>query len=211
MFVDAIPMSKKVCKFPIKVKLAYATRENFLGRVVDGYKNTHVCLLSPKTAQALCEIQNTLNNRGLGVFVFDAYRPLRAVKDFANWVTSPITDPYEWERKELHFPHLRKEDLVPKGYIADTVSEHCFGNVVDLTIMDLETGQFLDMGTIFDYFGELSHHHQSAEAIGKRAAENRALLLKTMEEHGFASYPYEYWHFSYKEKEIDTPQDFVII
>jgi D-alanyl-D-alanine dipeptidase len=209
MFIDVVQMSKKFCQFPIKGKLVYATKENFLGRPVDGYQNTDIFLLSPKTAQALCHIQNELNQQGLGLFVYDAYRPLRAVKDFAKWATLPISNDYEMERKQLHFPLLEKEALIQKGYIADAISGHCYGNVVDLTLMDLKTQEVLDMGTIFDYFGELSHH--ACLDIGEKCLENRRLLLSVMEKHGFDAYAYEYWHYSYKEREVNEPQDFVII
>ncbi len=37
VFVDVIALSKKRCLCPIQGSLAYATSENFLGRVVDGY------------------------------------------------------------------------------------------------------------------------------------------------------------------------------
>ena len=72
VLTDVIAMSKKLCTFPIHGKLAYASRENFLGRIVDGYfaNADDVCLLTKETAHALCQVQNDLNQQQLGLFIF---------------------------------------------------------------------------------------------------------------------------------------------
>lgn len=82
---DVITLSKKHCLSPIQGRLAYAGYENFIGRVIDGYSEDadDVCLLTKEAASALCDVQRELNQSGLGLYIFDAYRPLRAVKDFA--------------------------------------------------------------------------------------------------------------------------------
>ncbi len=168
-------------------------------------------LLSRKAAEQLCAVQNALNKQGLGLFVFDAYRPLRSVRDFSHWFHQPPANVYEKERKRLHFPNLEKTDLVRLGYAPDTVSRHCYGHAVDLSLIDLESRQLLDMGTIFDYFDAASHHPEtSAEVIGKEAYRNRQVLTQTMQEFGFVAYPLEYWHFDYQEREMDEPADVVI-
>lgn len=210
-FVDLIALSQENCLHPIQGLLAYATRDNFLGRVVDGYspKAKSLCLLTKKPATQLCLVQNALNQKGLGLFIFDAFRPLRAVRDFSVWAREPIVSDHEKRRKELHFPHLEKRDLAPLGYLPGEVSQHCFGHAVDLSLIDLKTNELLNMGTIFDYFGVLSHHPEaSSELIGQEAFENRELLAKTMSAFGFIAYPKEYWHFTHEEQELDEPADF---
>ena len=92
--VDVVSLSKQKCQHPIIGKLAYATDENFIGRVINGYSPdaTDVCLLTPKAAHALCQAQNELNEKHqLGLLIYDAYRPHRAVKDFAQWIQQPPT------------------------------------------------------------------------------------------------------------------------
>jgi D-alanyl-D-alanine dipeptidase len=213
ILVDVIALSKKRCSFPIEGVLAYATRENFLGRVVDGYFSSglSICLLSRQAADQLCSVQNGCNQKGLGLFIFDAYRPLRAVRDFSYWFRQPSLSEYEKERKILHYPHLEKTDLTRLGYAADTVSSHCFGSSVDLSLIDLKTSQLLDMGTIFDYFDKTSHHPETPpEVIGQTAYRNRQLLSEMMQEWRFEPYPFEYWHFEYRNREIDTPIDLEI-
>ena len=62
--------------------------------------------------------------------------------------------------KEQYYPKLSKRDLFAQGYIL-AKSTHSRGSAVDLTIVKLEpetnTHTELDMGTIFDFFGDESH------------------------------------------------------
>lgn len=213
VLVDVIALSKMSCSYPIQGKLAYSTQDNFVGRIVNGYSPnaSNVCLLAKKAAKQLCLVQQTLNDQGLGLFIFDALRPLRAVRDFSVWYHQPAASAHEEQCKKLHFPHLEKTDLVRLGYAPEGVSRHCFGHAVDLSLMDLKTHQLLDMGTIFDYFDATSHHPEtSSEIVGHEAFQNRQLLAKAMEKFGFIAYPKEYWHFDYEEKELDEPVDMEI-
>lgn len=213
VLVDVIALSKTLCSHPIQGKLAYATQDNFLGRIVNGYSPnaSNICLLTNKAARQLCLVQCALNKQGLGLFIFDAFRPLRAVRDFSLWYHHPIANAHEEQRKQLHFPHLEKTDLPRLGYAPEGVSRHCFGHAVDLSLIDLQTNQLLDMGTIFDYFDSASHHPETpSELIGEQAFQNRQLLAQTMEKFGFIAYPKEYWHFDYQEKELNEPADMVI-
>lgn len=208
--MDVIALSTRLCSHPIQGILAYATPDNFLGRTVDGYSPdaSTVCLLTGKAARQLCLVQCALNNQGLGLFIFDALRPLRAVRDFSSWYHQPVADKHEQDRKKLHFPHLEKTDLTRLGYAPDKISRHCFGHAVDLSLIDLKTNQLLNMGTIFDYFDTTSHHPEtSSEVIGEEAFHNRELLAKIMKQFGFIAYPREYWHFDYREQELDEPVD----
>jgi D-alanyl-D-alanine dipeptidase len=212
VLVDVIALSLRSCTQPIQGCLAYATRENFVGRVIAGYHPDaqDVCLVTPKVAQQLCLIQNALVNQGLSLFIFDAYRPLRAVQDWMKWYRQPLESEYEKERKKVHYPHLEKEDLVRLGYAPDTVSQHCFGHVVDVSLVRLQDGQLLNMGTAFDYFGSSSHLDAGIEAIGEEAAANRELLVNIMQKFGFNPYICEWWHFEYQEKEVHEPMDLEI-
>jgi D-alanyl-D-alanine dipeptidase len=212
LLVDVIGLSKKHCTFPICGELAYATTKNFLGRIVDGYHSDakDICLLTKQAAQVLCNVQNDLNKDKLGLFIFDAYRPHRAVKDFAQWFTHPPADEYELLRKQIHYPHIEKSQLDALGYAAGDVSRHNFGNTVDLTLIHIDTLAELNMGTCFDYFDELSHNTVMSERIGKEAFNNRKLLKQIMQHHGFIPYENEFWHFEHKICEVDGPMDLPI-
>lgn len=212
LLVDVIPLSQKKCAYPIQGLLAYATEENFLGRIVKGYhpEAEHICLMARNAAQRLCRVQNLLNNDNLGLFIFDGYRPLRAVKDFSVWMHQPPVGPYELERKQIHYPHLEKAELSHLGYIAKGVSKHCFGSTVDLTLIDLKTNQFLEMGACFDYFDDIAHATAPASVIGQTAFTNRQKLSAAMQSVGFIPYSKEYWHFDHPDLETDTPIDIEI-
>lgn len=207
--VDAIGLSERYCRYPIQGRLAYATQENFLGRVVDGYTEDalELCLLTRSTAEALCAVQNYLNNKQLSLFIFDGFRPLRAVRDFAKWLEQPPVSDYELLRKKIHYPHLEKKDLVRLGYLPKDVSRHCFGNVVDLSIVNVGENSHLDMGACFDFFDEASHITATASDIGEVAYCNRQLLLSAMQQFGFIPYQFEYWHFDYSRREVAEPMD----
>lgn len=213
ILVDVIALSDKLCPYPIQANLAYATQENFVGRVVDGYmpSASKMCLLTRKAAQQLCLVQCALNKQGLSVFIFDALRPLRAVRDFSSWYDQPVVSEQEKQRKTLHYPHLEKTDLPRLGYAPMGVSRHCFGHAVDLSLVDITTGHLLDMGTIFDFFDATSHHPATPpDIIGEEAYHNRQLLAHAMSEFGFIAYSLEYWHFDYQEQELEEPVDLEI-
>lgn len=210
--IDVIKLSEKQCKEKISCTLAYATSENFLGRIVAGYNPdaTHISLVTRKVADALCQVQNQLNQKQLGLYVFDSYRPLRAVKDFKHWMHAPVQSEYELERKRLHYPHVEKSQFALLGYVADEVSNHCFADTIDLSIIDLKTNQLLNMGAIFDYFDEVSHATATAEMIGQEAYKNRQLLSDAMQTAGFLPYETEFWHFTFRDRDIHAPIDIEI-
>jgi len=207
--IDVIALSKNLCDTPIECTLAYATAENFLGRLVAGYSPDakHFCLMAPNAAAALCRAQNQLNEKNLGLFIFDSFRPLRAVRDFGHWMHQPVNNPLELTRKEIHYPHIEKNQLAQLGYVNDRVSDHCFGDTVDLTLIELPNKTFLDMGACFDFFDDTSHHTATAETIGKTAYQNRQILLDVMQAMGYLPYEKEYWHFTYHEREVSEPLD----
>jgi D-alanyl-D-alanine dipeptidase len=212
-FCDVITLSTHYCKVPILGKLAYATDENFLGRIVKGYHPSaiDVCLLTHKAARALCAVQNELLKQDLSFFIYDAYRPLQAVQDFTVWFTMPIVHDKELTRKSMHYPYHRKEDLSKLGYAASNVSRHCFGNTVDGVLFCLKKKELVNMGTIFDYFDEASHLTAPSHLIGEEAYFYRQLLKETMVKYGFISLSTEYWDFEYQEREIHEPANFEII
>jgi D-alanyl-D-alanine dipeptidase len=158
----------------VAVELRYATRFNFTGAVLPGYEAPHA-LLRREAVLALARVQEHLRAEGLGLKIFDAYRPVRATEAMV-----------EWTRR------VRREDLLRDGYIAEK-SRHNLGLAVDLTLVELASGKELRMGTAFDTFAASAH---TANATGV-AAENRQRLKRAMEAEGFTNLPEEWWHFSY--------------
>lgn len=172
----------------IEIEARYASTKNFMGRVVDGYESTNLLLTKP-AAQALKSVQSELNAQGLGLKIFDAYRPQRAVDHFVRW----CADEADTVNKRFYYPNVAKHDLIPNGYIA-AKSGHSRGSTVDLTLINLETGAELDMGTPWDYFGQESHPDYNG--VTPEQYENRQLLQHVMTKHGFKPLPEEWWHFT---------------
>jgi D-alanyl-D-alanine dipeptidase len=158
----------------IVVDLRYATTNNFTGAPLPGYLANRA-FLRREAAGALARVQRDLRLQGLGVKVFDGYRPVRATLAMVDWTQ-----------------RVKRPDLLADGYIASR-SRHNLGLAIDLTLIDLATGRELEMGTPFDTFSAAAH---TANASGV-AAENRQRLKSAMEREGFVNYDQEWWHFSF--------------
>jgi len=158
----------------IVVDLRYATANNFTGAPLPGYLANHA-FMRREAAAALARVEGDLRPRGLGLKVFDAYRPVRATLAMVAWTQ-----------------RVNRPDLLTDGYIASR-SRHNLGLAIDLTLIDLATGKDLEMGTPFDTFSAAAH---TANASGEAAA-NRQKLKAAMEREGFVNYDEEWWHFSF--------------
>lgn len=149
--------------------LRYATTNNFMHRLMYPAGTNHTFLRVP-AATALKKIQSELNKSGLGLKIYDAYRPYSVTVKF-------------WE--------LVKDER----YVANPSkgSGHNRGIAVDLTIINLKTGKELNMGTGFDNFSDTAHH--AFTKLPEEVLQNRILLRSTMEKYGFKAFDTEWWHY----------------
>jgi D-alanyl-D-alanine dipeptidase len=158
----------------IRVDLRYRDSANFTGAPLPGY-TANRALLHRDAAAALARVQRALRTEGLSLLVWDAYRPVRATLEMVAWT----------ER-------TGQGALVTDGYIADR-SRHNLGVAIDCTLVDIATGEPLDMGTAYDTFTDAAH---TANASGT-VAEHRLRFVSAMAREGFLNYDREWWHFSY--------------
>jgi D-alanyl-D-alanine dipeptidase len=158
----------------IQVDLRYATADNFTGAPLPGYEAMHA-LLRRQAAAALGRVQARLRGKGLGLRVFDAYRPVRASRAMVDWA----------ER-------TGRQGLLESGYIAER-SRHNLGIAVDLTMVQRATGTEVPMGTTFDNFTAAA---RSGNASGE-ALRNRQILAEAMKSEGFRPHGGAWWHFNY--------------
>lgn len=171
------------------IELRYSGTHNFVGEPITGYEQARP-VLSQAAALALARVQEELRPFGLGIKIFDAYRPQRAVDHFVRWAT----DLQDTRMKAEFYPDVDKQHLFRDDYIAAR-SGHSRGSTVDLTLVNLAAPhEPLDMGTPFDYFGPASWPEHAALTPQQRA--NRLLLQRLMQKHGFRPYPREWWHFT---------------
>lgn len=156
-----------------KRDVRYATTNNFTGKQV--YPSAR-CFLQRPAAMALDEVAAELKEQGFGLVIFDAYRPLRVQKIFwqicsdENYVANPA-----------------------KG------SRHNRGCAVDLSLIDLKTGQELTMPSGFDEFSAKANRNY--DAMEPEACKNCKLLETVMQKHGFKGLPSEWWHFDFVGKD----------
>ena len=173
-------------------EIRYHSTYNFIGDRIDGYEEP-IALLTIEAARALKSVSNEMNVQGYRLKVFDAYRPVCAVKNFVLW---GIED-QDLRMKPFFYPDLEKQELFNKGYIAKQ-SSHSRGSTVDLTLLDMTTGREVDMGGPFDFFSELSH--PDYRDITEEQYNNRMMLQQVMVRNGFEPIDCEWWHFTLKKE-----------
>ncbi|MDD5036794.1 MAG: M15 family metallopeptidase [Methylococcaceae bacterium] len=156
----------------LRLDVRYATANNFVGKAV--YPVAKVFLQKP-VAQALLRVHARLKPQGLGLLLFDGYRPWSVTKLFWDSVSGD-------QRRFVADPRLG--------------SRHNRGCTVDLSLYSLETGQEVAMPSEFDEMNEKSYPDYTG---GDQNARNmRDLLRQVMEAEGFTVHPREWWHFDYK-------------
>lgn len=180
----------------------YAGSDNFVGMPVNGYRANRV-VGTEELAEALCRAGALAKGKGYSLFLWDAYRPQRAVDHFVAWCAAEE----DGRTQKRHYPTLERAQLIPLGYIAGR-SGHSRGSTVDLTLAD-EQGVPIDMGGIFDFMDESSHH--DSPSVGAFQSSNRRILREIMLLSGFADYVNEWWHYRLKDEPYpDRYFDFVI-
>ena len=169
-------------------EIRYHSTYNFIGERIDGYEEP-CALLTKEAARALKTVSKEMMVHGYRLKIFDAYRPACAVEHFILW---GIEDT-DIRMKPYFYPDLDKEELFEKGYIAK-LSSHSRGSTVDLTLLDMNTGKELDMGSPFDLFSPMSH--PDYKGITEEQYSNRMMLRSVMLRNGFKPIDCEWWHFT---------------
>lgn len=157
----------------IRVDLSYDHPKNAFRRQL---YHSNVALLRLPVAQRLARVQATLAKRGLGLKVWDAYRPRTVQAEM--WRLRP-------DGHSRYVANPRK------------ISKHSRGAAVDVTLVD-RNGHELRMPTPHDEFSPRAFR-AATHGISPEARRNRAVLQSAMQAQGFISNPYEWWHFTAPE------------
>jgi D-alanyl-D-alanine dipeptidase/kynurenine formamidase len=157
----------------LRLDIRYAGKNNFVGRPL--YSEPRAFLQRP-AAEALVRVHRALREQGYGLLIFDAYRPWQVTKTF--WDLTP--------------PDRRV-------FVADPSkgSRHNRGCAVDLSLFDLRTGREVEMPGGYDEMSERSY--ATFGGGSEQARAHREVLRNAMEREGFFVFPYEWWHFDYKD------------
>lgn len=153
----------------VRQALVYATAENFTGQVIYDFTDAY---LRYGTVKKLAQVCRELAEQGLGLLIWDGFRPVSAQAKL--WQICP--DPTY---------------VSPPG---TGTQNHCRGIAVDVTLVDLQTGALLPMPSGFDEFSALGDRDYGD--CSPEAAQNAMLLEQTMVKYGFKPYAAEWWHFS---------------
>lgn len=153
----------------IYLDIRYATTNNFTGIAVYNKADAYTRLPVIRKLQL---VQNELNAKGLGLKIFDGYRPYDITLKFWDLIgdTNYVASPWSGSR-------------------------HNRGCAIDLTLIDLQTQKELKMPTDFDDFSENAHPNNNN--FSEDIINNRKLLIDIMSKYGFTVYPTEWWHFDY--------------
>lgn len=157
----------------IVLDMRYATANNFTGKAV--YPSGR-CYLLADIAKRVAAVHKALKAKGLGLKVYDCYRPFSVQQRF--WAIMP---------DERYVLEPRREN----GVIVKS-SRHNRGAAVDVTLVDAH-GQELAMPTEFDDFTEKAH--RGSKAASAEASRNSAILEQAMAAQGFEPLPTEWWHY----------------
>lgn len=166
----------------IKYDLKYASTDNFTKVRLYPAQTKHT-FLRKQPAEALAKVAAELQQKGIGIWVWDAYRPYHVTKRF-----------WELIQDERYVAHPGKG------------SGHNRGIAIDMTLYDLNTGRIMDMPTAFDDFSEKAHH--GFENISSTQIQNRELLRSIMEKYGFIKFQTEWWHYYWPNGEQYDVLDF---
>ena len=155
----------------LKLDIRYATDNNFVSEAM--YKCGR-CLLRSEAAAKILQLQRALKSSGLGLKLFDCYRPASVQRLL-------------WDK----VPDARYVTPPAKG------SMHNRGVAVDVTLIDLDSGDELDMGTGYDFFGKEAYHDYTGH--DSTIHQNRTLLKEQMKSIDFRHIRTEWWHYSYTQ------------
>src|SRR5690349_11341222 len=153
----------------VVLDIRYTTTNNFTGRKI--YDRARAYARKP-VADALKEAQAEFAKHGVGIKVYDAYRPYKATVMFYETYhdTTYVASPYRGSR-------------------------HNRGCAIDMTIIDLNTGNEIPMPTPYDSFQKEAWPTTPVKDPVIR--KNRELLITVMENHGFKVNASEWWHFDF--------------
>lgn len=164
---------------PLLQEIRYATTYNFTGQVLYPFPTAFV---RKEVATALQKVQQELAWEGLGLKIYDGYRPISVQAKMWALVSDEryVSDP------------------------AKSKGKHTRGTAVDVTLVD-RRGNELTMPTAYDDFTEKAHRF--SKKWSKEERKNSLKLEEIMKKHGFIPFPYEWWHYDFKDWEKYPPLD----
>lgn len=141
-----------------------------------------IALTRLPAAKALANAQKEFNEKGVGLKIYDGYRPYAVTSQMYDMLPDTVYMGLPWQG-----------------------SKHNRGIALDLTLVDLKTGSELKMPTPFDALVYAAH--PEFKKLPEEVIRNRELLKSVMKKHGFSVDPVEWWHYNY----VDTSRTFELM
>jgi zinc D-Ala-D-Ala dipeptidase len=163
----------------VVLDVKYASRENVF------YTQLYprpIALTRLPAAKALANAQKEFNEKGVGLKIYDGYRPYSVTVQMYDMLPDTVYMGLPWQG-----------------------SKHNRGVALDLTLVDLKTGNELRMPTPFDALVYAAH--PEFKKLPEEVIRNRELLKSVMKKHGFSVDPVEWWHYNY----VDTSRTFELM
>lgn len=153
----------------LKFDIRYSTANNFTGSAVYTHAAAYARI---EVAYALIKVADSLRSLGLGLLIYDAYRPYSATVLF-------------WKL------------IGDERYVANPSkgSRHNRGCAIDVGLYDLIDGTPLPMPTDYDDFSDKSNAYADCDV--PEACRNRRILQLLMTWAGFSIFESEWWHFDF--------------
>lgn len=152
-----------------------------------------ICVARTSVIEKLQQASELLPQH-LGIVVLDAWRSREVQQGVQDDIRETI------KRDYAHLSDTEQEQLL-LDFVApvnpDFISPHLTGGAVDITLFNLDTNEWVDMGSAFDEPTERSHTHFYENFPDQDACHNRRLLYSVMSKVGFSNLPTEWWHFDY--------------
>jgi D-alanyl-D-alanine dipeptidase len=172
----------------VLLDIRYYSDNNLVGTQIDGYK-APAAILTREAATALQAVSEDLGRQGYALKIFDTYRPTKAVDHFLRW----SKDLNDQKMKAEYYPNVNKQDLFYLGYLG-AKSGHSRGSTIDLTLVNKQTSEEIDMGSHWDLLDPRSAWDTTL--ITPQQSANRQVLKNAMQNHGFKTIRTEWWHWT---------------
>lgn len=178
--VFSIDCSEKLVCIPNHPKIFYIS-----GGLAEQYS-----LCRERTATKLLEVVDILPER-LGLGLQELYRPVEIQIFYRQRKFSSLKNLY---------PEKADNEIwrIVDQYVSRPGGPHQTGGATDITLVWMDTGLPLDMGTEFGLPDTKSH--TNSNLVSWEAQVHRYLLWPYMTSVGFRNYPNEWWHYEYGTK-----------
>lgn len=182
---------KRILTRHIKSQLSYATENNPF------YKNMYAdfglkeALVHPKLYEALIKLEKPLEEKGLNLVIYDAFRPL-AVQKYMYETAPDYMKPY------IAPPPQRdsKRGFHPRGVAIDCYLTDLQGNRLAFPTEPDAFYPGYENDPNFPKYLEKCHRDYNGSDMSEEQKKNRAFLEELMTSVGLVGLPHEWWHFN---------------